>query len=56
VDGTKVADSGPMTAADAAKTLTADLTGAHVVQLVANDQGSANSDHTDWAGAAITCS
>ncbi|HEY3502989.1 MAG TPA: NPCBM/NEW2 domain-containing protein [Actinocatenispora sp.] len=55
-DGVAVADSGQMTAADAARHLTADLTGASIVQLVANDEGSANSDHTDWAGPVLTCS
>ncbi|GAA4207582.1 NPCBM/NEW2 domain-containing protein [Actinocatenispora rupis] len=54
-DGVKVADSGPMTAADPARHLTADLSGVSLVQLVANDEGSANSDHTDWAGPVITC-
>jgi len=55
LDGTKVADSGPMTAADPARTLTADLSGGTIVQLVANEEGNADSDHTDWAGARISC-
>jgi alpha-galactosidase len=56
VDGTKVADSGALTAADDAVHLTADLSGAQFVSLVANDQGSAAYDHTDWAGTRFTCS
>jgi alpha-galactosidase len=54
-DGVKVADSGPMTAADAARHLTADLHGAQVLRLVVDDDGSADSDHADWAGPRITC-
>jgi len=55
-DGTKVADSGAMTAADGAKHLTADVSGAQFVRLVADDNGSSNSDHTNWANAKIMCS
>ena len=35
--------------------LTAGLHGAQVLRLVADDDGSPDSDHTDWAGARITC-
>ena len=55
-DGTKVADSGPMTFADDARPLTADVTGADIVRLVVADNGSADSDHADWADLKITCS
>ena len=54
-DGTEVANSGPMTAADPAKHLSGSLAGAQVLRLVADDNGSPDSDHTDWAGAQITC-
>jgi alpha-galactosidase len=55
-DATKVADSGPMTSADPAKHLTADLTGAQVLRLVVDNNGNSDSDHADWAGIQITCS
>ncbi|WTG86686.1 NPCBM/NEW2 domain-containing protein [Kitasatospora sp. NBC_01560] len=55
-DDTLVADSGPLTGKDAAKHLTADLTGAGTVRLVATDAGDGTSyDHADWAGARIAC-
>jgi len=55
-DGAKVAESGVMTAADAARTLTADVTGATTLRLVVTDAGDGtNSDHADWAGAQLTC-
>ena len=55
-DGTKVADSGLMTFEDAAKTLTADVTGAQSVHLVVTDyDGSKDSDHADWGDARVTC-
>jgi alpha-galactosidase len=50
------ADSGPMTSADPAKSLTADLTGAQSLRLVVTDNGTPDSDHADWAGVRITCS
>jgi alpha-galactosidase len=56
-DGTKVADSGLLTTADAAKHLTADVGGAAFVRLIVTDGGNGNdSDHADWADAQITCS
>jgi alpha-galactosidase len=55
-DGTKVADSGLMTVADPAKTLTANVSGATLLRLVVTDGGNGNnSDHADWAGAQVTC-
>ncbi|UWE10870.1 NPCBM/NEW2 domain-containing protein [Actinacidiphila bryophytorum] len=56
-DGKQVADSGVVTSTTGGHPLTADITGAQVVQLVVTDGGDGNdSDHADWAGAAITCS
>jgi alpha-galactosidase len=56
-DGAKVADSGLVTGADAAKHLNADVSGAKFVRLVITDGGNGNdSDHSDWAGAQLTCS
>jgi alpha-galactosidase len=55
-DGRKVADSGVMTTAMPAATLSADVSGAKVVRLVVTDAGDGvNSDHADWAGIRITC-
>jgi alpha-galactosidase len=55
-DNAKVADSGVVHGADAAKHLTADLSGAQFLRLVITDAGDGNSyDHSDWAGAAVTC-
>jgi len=55
-DSTLKADSGPMASTDPPKSLTADLTGAQVLRLVVNDNGTPDSDHADWAGARINCS
>jgi alpha-galactosidase len=55
-DGKVLADSGPMTAADAAKTLTADLNGVTWLSLYVDNDGSNDYDHADWAGPVITCS
>jgi alpha-galactosidase len=56
-DGDKVADSGVMTNAMPAATLTADVSGATLLRLVVTDGGDGvDSDHADWAGTAITCS
>jgi alpha-galactosidase len=55
-DARKVADSGPLTFADDARALTADITAADVVHLVVADNGSADSDHADWGDLKITCS
>ena len=55
-DGTKVADSGTMTATAAAKHLTADITGANELRLVVTDAGDGiNNDHADWADAKVVC-
>jgi hypothetical protein len=55
-DGTKAADSGVVTWQDAAKTLTADLSGAAFARLVVTDGGDGNnSDHADWAAPQLTC-
>ncbi|MFD3328089.1 NPCBM/NEW2 domain-containing protein [Streptomyces sp. NPDC058701] len=56
-DGTKVTDSGTLTAADAARTLTTDLTGAREITLAVTDAGNGNAyNHADWAEPVITCS
>jgi alpha-galactosidase len=56
-DGTKVADSGVVRGTDAPKHLTANLAGAAFVRLVITDGGNGNTyDHSDWAGAQLTCS
>jgi alpha-galactosidase len=54
-DGGKVADSGPLTGADPAKHLTADVTGAQLVRLVLDPDGDNSYDHSDWAGAQVVC-
>jgi alpha-galactosidase len=55
-DDTLVADSGRMTGADAAKPLTADLTGGLELRLVVTDSGDGiNYDHADWGGPRLTC-
>ncbi|HKC27021.1 MAG TPA: NPCBM/NEW2 domain-containing protein, partial [Jatrophihabitans sp.] len=55
-DGTKVADSGVVHGSDSAKHLTADLAGAKFLRLVITDAGDGNTyDHSDWAGAAVSC-
>ncbi|WP_073927424.1 NPCBM/NEW2 domain-containing protein [Streptomyces sp. CB03911] len=55
-DGVKVADSGPVTGADAGKALQADLTGGQEVTLRVTDGGDGlYYDHADWADAKISC-
>jgi alpha-galactosidase len=55
-DATKVADSGMLTVADAAKTLSADVTGVTFLRLVVTDGGNGvDSDHADWADPKLTC-
>jgi alpha-galactosidase len=55
-DGTKVASTGVLTNADAARALVADVSGARVVRLVVTDGGDGiTSDHGDWAAAQLTC-
>jgi alpha-galactosidase len=50
-----LAAQGSATWQDGPKHLDADVTGASFVRLVTLDNGSTNSDHTDWAGAQIVC-
>jgi alpha-galactosidase len=54
-DGGKVADSGPVTGADAAKHLTADVSGAQLLRLVIDPDGANTYDHSDWAAAQLGC-
>ncbi|MET7616179.1 NPCBM/NEW2 domain-containing protein [Streptomyces sp. NPDC005408] len=55
-DGTKVADSGRVTGADAARQLTADLTGGLEVRLVVTDSGDGVTyDHADWGAPTLSC-
>ncbi|OAR25330.1 alpha-galactosidase [Streptomyces sp. ERV7] len=55
-DGTLAAESGRMTSADAARSLSADVTGAMEVRLVVTDAGDGiDYDHGDWAGPRLTC-
>jgi alpha-galactosidase len=55
-DGTKIADSGQMTGADAAKQLSGSLANAEQLRLVVTNGGdNINSDHADWAAPTITC-
>ena len=55
-DGTKLADSGLVTATTPVVTLTADVTGKTTLQLVITDGGNGiDYDHGDWADAKITC-
>ncbi|MBC9716011.1 NPCBM/NEW2 domain-containing protein [Streptomyces sp. TRM66268-LWL] len=56
-DGKKAASTGVLTNADAAQAISADVTGAEVVRLVAADGGDGvTSDHGDWATPELTCS
>ncbi|MEV0224101.1 NPCBM/NEW2 domain-containing protein [Streptomyces sp. NPDC050704] len=55
-DGTKAASTDVLTNAQAAQALSADVSGAQVVRLVATDGGDdITSDHGDWADARLTC-
>jgi alpha-galactosidase len=55
-DGRKVASTGTLTNAMPAQPLTADITGARVIDLVVTDAGDGNdSDHADWAAARVSC-
>lgn len=54
-DGALVAESGTLTWADAAKTLTASVQGAAFLRLAVDPLSDTNSDHADWAGAKLTC-
>jgi alpha-galactosidase len=55
-DGEKVADSGNVAGADAAKHVQASLAGAQFLRLVITDGGDGmNFDHADWAAAQLAC-
>ena len=55
-DGVVKAHSPVLRAADPAYELTADLTGARYVDLVAGDGGDGNgNDHADWGAARLSC-
>ncbi|MFE2476750.1 NPCBM/NEW2 domain-containing protein [Streptomyces sp. NPDC059389] len=55
-DTVKVADSGVVTTSDAARTLSADLTGGQTLRLVVTDGGNGiDYDHADWAAPRLTC-
>ncbi|WP_405577994.1 NPCBM/NEW2 domain-containing protein [Streptomyces sp. NBC_01092] len=55
-DGTKAASTGVLTNAMPAQPITADVSGAQVVRLVATDGGDGiTSDHGDWAEARLSC-
>jgi alpha-galactosidase len=60
VDGAPIAESGELTADDPGRTLTADLSGAARLELVAVDLGGGEGGFrlapADWADAQITCS
>ena len=55
-DGTKVADSGTLTGASAAKQISGSIAGADQLRLVVTDAGNGiDSDHSDWGSPTITC-
>jgi alpha-galactosidase len=54
-DGMIVSESGVVTANDAARTLSADLTGANLVELVTDSGLAPVGDHADWAQPQINC-
>jgi alpha-galactosidase len=55
-NGTMLASSGVVRGTDAAKRLTADVTGLQYVHLAAlNTDDGARYDHADWADATVTC-
>ncbi|MEV0978834.1 NPCBM/NEW2 domain-containing protein [Streptomyces sp. NPDC049915] len=55
-DGRTVASTGVLTNAMPPQSLTADVSGAQVVELVVTDGGDGvDSDHADWADARLTC-
>jgi alpha-galactosidase len=56
-DNTKVADSGTLTGASAAKALSANVTGVTRLRLVVANAGDGIAyDHADWATPTLTCS
>nr|CEL21572.1 Alpha-galactosidase precursor [Kibdelosporangium sp. MJ126-NF4]CTQ92353.1 Alpha-galactosidase precursor (EC 3.2.1.22) [Kibdelosporangium sp. MJ126-NF4] len=55
-DGTKIADSGTMTGATAARQLSGSLANAELLRLVVTNGGdNIDHDHADWANPAVTC-
>ncbi|MPY60216.1 NPCBM/NEW2 domain-containing protein [Streptomyces spongiae] len=55
-DGTTVATAGPLTNAQAAQGVSADVSGAQVISLVVTDGGDGTtSDHGDWGDARLSC-
>ena len=54
-DGVKLYDSGAMTGADAAKSVSVDLTGKTELKLVVDGNGGIDYDHADWGNAKIGC-
>ncbi|WP_281280098.1 NPCBM/NEW2 domain-containing protein [Streptomyces hundungensis] len=55
-DGALAADSGKVTGADAAKAVSADVSGAQELKLVVTDSGDGvDYDHADWATPQLTC-
>jgi hypothetical protein len=55
VDGTKMFDSGTMTATSATKLVNVSVSGANQLTLIVNDAGDGiDYDHADWAGARLT--
>ncbi|UNO38914.1 NPCBM/NEW2 domain-containing protein [Streptomyces sp. MST-110588] len=55
-DGKRVAATGILTGKDPAKTVSADVSKAHMVKIVVTDAGNGMTyDHADWADAKFTC-
>lgn len=55
-DGKLTYDSGLITHETEPKPVTADITAAHLVELIVTDAGDDNTnDHADWANARMTC-
>ncbi|MFE9405790.1 NPCBM/NEW2 domain-containing protein [Streptomyces sp. NPDC006530] len=55
-DGALAADSGKVTGADAAKAVSADVSGASELKLVVTDSGDGvDYDHADWGAPQLTC-
>jgi hypothetical protein len=56
IDGVKAFDSGVVTGTSPVKTATVNITGKSQLTLVVNDDGDGlTADHSDWAGAQLTC-
>jgi beta-galactosidase len=55
-DGTRLAQTGVLTGADAARRLDVDVTGVQRLELRVTDAGNGNgNDHADWAAARLAC-